>query len=82
MYYLHYHAIILQVLFLLFCWSHDLAHLSSSLLVSSQASWTEARPKLEKDPLGRATNSELDLSDRERLFREHVNEIFDVRLAH
>ncbi|KAG6557468.1 hypothetical protein Mapa_000741 [Marchantia paleacea] len=42
-----------------------------------EASWTEARPKLEKDPLGRATNSELDLPDRERLFREHVNEIFD-----
>ncbi|KAL2641453.1 hypothetical protein R1flu_009040 [Riccia fluitans] len=42
-----------------------------------EASWTEARPKLEKDPLGRATNPELDLSDRERLFREHTNEIFD-----
>ncbi|KAL3678003.1 hypothetical protein R1sor_020959 [Riccia sorocarpa] len=40
-----------------------------------EASWTESRPKLEKDP--RATNPELDLSDRERLFREHVNEIFD-----
>eukprot|EP01018_Ginkgo_biloba_P031680 Gb_26149 [translate_table: standard] len=42
-----------------------------------EASWTESRPKLEKDPLGRATNPELDLADRERLFREHVNGLFE-----
>lgn len=37
-----------------------------------QASWTESKPKLEKDPQGRATNPDLDLSDIEKLFREHV----------
>ncbi|CAM6095871.1 unnamed protein product [Calypogeia fissa] len=42
-----------------------------------EASWTEARPKLEKDPLGRATNPELDPADRERFFREHTNELFE-----
>lgn len=42
-----------------------------------EASWTESRPKLEKDPLGRATNSDLDLAERERLFREHVNGLYE-----
>ncbi|XP_057860984.2 pre-mRNA-processing protein 40C [Cryptomeria japonica] len=42
-----------------------------------EASWTESRPKLEKDPLGRAANPELDLADRERLFREHVNGLYE-----
>ncbi|XP_054823893.1 pre-mRNA-processing protein 40C isoform X2 [Prosopis cineraria] len=36
------------------------------------ASWTESKPKLEKDPQGRATNPDLDPSDTEKLFREHV----------
>jgi hypothetical protein len=51
----------------------------SSDFALSQASWTEWRPKLEKDPLGRTTNPDLELADRERYFREHVNEIFEVR---
>uniref|UniRef100_A0A0C9QX05 TSA: Wollemia nobilis Ref_Wollemi_Transcript_2281_3725 transcribed RNA sequence n=1 Tax=Wollemia nobilis TaxID=56998 RepID=A0A0C9QX05_9CONI len=42
-----------------------------------EASWTESRPKLEKDPLGRATNPELDVADQERLFREHVNGLYE-----
>ncbi|KDP22962.1 hypothetical protein JCGZ_01659 [Jatropha curcas] len=37
-----------------------------------QASWTESKPKLEKDSQGRATNPDLDPSDTEKLFREHV----------
>ncbi|KAK7258065.1 hypothetical protein RIF29_32476 [Crotalaria pallida] len=36
------------------------------------ASWTESKPKLEKDPQGRATNPELDPADTEKLFREHI----------
>lgn len=37
-----------------------------------QASWTESKPKLEKDPQGRASTPHLDKSDFEKLFREHV----------
>ncbi|XP_052204775.1 pre-mRNA-processing protein 40C isoform X6 [Diospyros lotus] len=37
-----------------------------------QASWTESKPKLEKDPQGRVGNPYLDQSDLEKLFREHV----------
>eukprot|EP00252_Welwitschia_mirabilis_P018920 TRINITY_DN4241_c0_g2_i1.p1 TRINITY_DN4241_c0_g2~~TRINITY_DN4241_c0_g2_i1.p1 ORF type:complete len:714 (+),score=170.12 TRINITY_DN4241_c0_g2_i1:212-2143(+) len=42
-----------------------------------EASWTESRPILEKDPLGRATNPDLDPADKERLFREHVNGLYE-----
>ncbi|XP_038721456.1 pre-mRNA-processing protein 40C-like isoform X2 [Tripterygium wilfordii] len=42
-----------------------------------QASWTESKPKLEKDPQGRATNPELDPSDMEKLFREHVKMLLE-----
>lgn len=38
----------------------------------AQATWTESKPKLEKDAQGRATNPSLDHSDLEKLFREHV----------
>ncbi|KAL2506465.1 Pre-mRNA-processing protein 40C [Abeliophyllum distichum] len=37
-----------------------------------QASLTESKPKLEKDPQGRAANPHLDQSDSDKLFREHV----------
>ncbi|EEF46576.1 Pre-mRNA-processing protein PRP40, putative [Ricinus communis] len=37
-----------------------------------QASWTESKTRLEKDPQGRGTNPNLDPSDTEKLFREHV----------
>ncbi|KAL0562158.1 hypothetical protein IC582_002610 [Cucumis melo] len=47
-----------------------------ALLVESikdpQASWTESKVKLEKDPQGRASNPDLDSSETEKLFREHV----------
>ncbi|XP_076956842.1 pre-mRNA-processing protein 40C-like [Bidens hawaiensis] len=43
----------------------------------SQVSWTDAKPKLEKDPQGRAANSYLDQSDLEKLFREHIKSLYD-----
>ncbi|KAJ8759627.1 hypothetical protein K2173_009274 [Erythroxylum novogranatense] len=42
-----------------------------------QASWTESKAKLEKDPQGRATNPDLDPSDVEKLFREHVKLLYE-----
>ncbi|XP_057962775.1 pre-mRNA-processing protein 40C isoform X2 [Malania oleifera] len=42
-----------------------------------QASWTESKPKLEKDPQRRATNTDLDASDLEKLFREHVKTLHE-----
>ncbi|RDX86902.1 Pre-mRNA-processing protein 40C, partial [Mucuna pruriens] len=45
------------------------------------ASWTESKPKLEKDPQGRASNPDLDASDTEKLFREHVK-MLQERCAH
>ncbi|KAL3828364.1 hypothetical protein ACJIZ3_017166 [Penstemon smallii] len=42
-----------------------------------QASWTESKPKLEKDPQGRAANSQLDNSDLEKFFREHVKSLHE-----
>ncbi|PON93729.1 WW domain containing protein [Trema orientale] len=36
------------------------------------ASWTESKPKLEKDPQARASNPDLDSSEMEKLFREHM----------
>ncbi|XP_074273616.1 pre-mRNA-processing protein 40C isoform X2 [Silene latifolia] len=46
-----------------------------------QASWTESKTKIEKDPQGRASNPELDESDLEKLFREHVKMLYE-RCAH
>ncbi|XAR53216.1 hypothetical protein NMG60_11021678 [Bertholletia excelsa] len=46
-----------------------------------QASWTDSKPKLEKDPQGRAANPYLDQSDLEKLFREHVK-ILHERCVH
>ncbi|XWS34418.1 hypothetical protein CRYUN_Cryun21dG0036900 [Craigia yunnanensis] len=46
-----------------------------------QASWMESKPKLEKDPQGRAANPDLDPSDMEKLFREHMKMLFE-RCAH
>ncbi|KAM7270956.1 hypothetical protein ACFE04_030170 [Oxalis oulophora] len=42
-----------------------------------QASWTESKLKLEKDPQGRANNPDLDSSDAEKLFREHVKMVHE-----
>ncbi|KAL3624795.1 hypothetical protein CASFOL_031463 [Castilleja foliolosa] len=44
------------------------------------ASWTELKPKLEKVPQGRAANPHLDQSDLEKLFREHVKTLYEVRV--
>uniref|UniRef100_A0A7C9FF85 FF domain-containing protein n=1 Tax=Opuntia streptacantha TaxID=393608 RepID=A0A7C9FF85_OPUST len=46
-----------------------------------QASWTESKAKLEKDPQGRASNPDLDEADLEKLFREHVKMLYE-RCAH
>nr|XP_004297757.2 PREDICTED: pre-mRNA-processing protein 40C isoform X2 [Fragaria vesca subsp. vesca] len=46
-----------------------------------QASWTETKPKLEKDPQRRAANSDLSSSDMEKLFREHVK-MLNERCTH
>lgn len=43
-----------------------------------QASWTECKPKLDRDPQGRATNPDLDQADAEKLFREHVKDLYEV----
>ncbi|KAK9106363.1 hypothetical protein Syun_022374 [Stephania yunnanensis] len=43
------------------------------------ASWTESKPKLDKDPQGRAANSDLDQADMEKLFREHVKSLYERR---
>ncbi|KAI3469941.1 hypothetical protein Pfo_026604 [Paulownia fortunei] len=42
-----------------------------------QASWTESKTKLEKDPQGRAANPHLDESNLEKLFREHVKSLLE-----
>lgn len=44
----------------------------------SQVSWTESKPKLEKDAQRRATNPDLDPLDTEKLFREHVKMLQEV----
>lgn len=49
------------------------------LSLAPKASWTESKPKLEKDPQGRAANPHLDQSDLEKLFREHVKILYEVR---
>lgn len=43
-----------------------------------QASWSESKHKLEKDPQGRSANPHLDKSDLEKLFREHVKSLLEV----
>ncbi|PIA35463.1 hypothetical protein AQUCO_03500079v1 [Aquilegia coerulea] len=42
-----------------------------------RASWTESKPKLEKDPQERALNPALEKSDLEKLFREHVKTLYE-----
>ncbi|PHT81167.1 Pre-mRNA-processing protein 40C [Capsicum annuum] len=47
------------------------------IIKDPQASWTESKPKLEKDPQGRAANPHLDQSELEKLFREHVKILYE-----
>ncbi|KAL5553004.1 hypothetical protein UlMin_040405 [Ulmus minor] len=42
-----------------------------------EASWTESKPKLEKDPQGRASNPDLDSSEMEKHFREHIKMLYE-----
>ncbi|ONK55246.1 uncharacterized protein A4U43_UnF6000 [Asparagus officinalis] len=42
-----------------------------------KASWTESKPKLEKDPQGRAANPDLSEADMEKLFRDHVKDLLE-----
>ncbi|WOL09804.1 pre-mRNA-processing protein 40C [Canna indica] len=47
------------------------------MIKDPKASWTESKPKLEKDPQGRATNPDLAHEDAEKLFREHVKDLYE-----
>lgn len=47
-------------------------------LSCTQASWTGSKPKLEKDPQRRAANPDLEPSDMEKLFREHIKRLNEV----
>ncbi|KAJ8562924.1 hypothetical protein K7X08_031376 [Anisodus acutangulus] len=47
------------------------------IIKDPQASWTESKPKLEKDPQGRAANPHLDQSELEKLFRKHVKILYE-----
>ncbi|PKU73342.1 pre-mRNA-processing protein 40C isoform X1 [Dendrobium catenatum] len=42
-----------------------------------KASWTDSKPKLEKDPQGRATNPDLNQVDAEKLFRDHIKDLYE-----
>lgn len=42
-----------------------------------EASWTESKPKLERDPQKRASNPDLDPADKERLFRDHIKTLYE-----
>ncbi|RZB79246.1 Pre-mRNA-processing protein 40C [Glycine soja] len=63
----------------------DAVTLFQALLVETikdpLVSWTESKPKLEKDAQRRATNPDLDPLDTEKLFREHVK-MLQERCAH
>lgn len=51
-----------------------------SLFLRTQASWTESKLKLEKDPQGRASNPDLDSTEMEKLFRDHIKMLHEVSL--
>ncbi|PKA62757.1 Pre-mRNA-processing protein 40C [Apostasia shenzhenica] len=42
-----------------------------------KASWTESKLRLEKDPQGRASNPDLSQADAEKLFRDHVKDLYE-----
>jgi len=45
-----------------------------------KASWTESKPILERDPQKRASNPDLEPADKEKLFRDHVKSLYEVRV--
>ncbi|KAF0930238.1 hypothetical protein E2562_030880 [Oryza meyeriana var. granulata] len=48
------------------------------IIKDPKASWTESKPKLEKDPQGRAVNPDLGKGDAEKLFRDHVKDLYET----
>jgi transcription elongation regulator 1 len=48
------------------------------IIKDPKASWTESKPRLEKDPQGRAVNPDLGKGDAEKLFRDHVKDLYEV----
>jgi len=42
-----------------------------------EASWTESKPILERDPQKRASNPDLEPADKEKLFRDHVKSLYE-----
>lgn len=42
-----------------------------------KVTWTESKAKLEKDPQGRATNPDLNQADAEKLFRDHIKDLYE-----
>jgi len=48
------------------------------MIKDPKVSWTESKPKLEKDPQGRALNPDLGQGDAEKLFRDHVKDLYEV----
>ncbi|XP_006661876.1 pre-mRNA-processing protein 40C isoform X2 [Oryza brachyantha] len=50
------------------------------IIKDPKASWTESKPKLEKDPQGRAVNPDLGKGDAEKLFRDHVKDLYERRV--
>ncbi|GJM84851.1 hypothetical protein PR202_ga00561 [Eleusine coracana subsp. coracana] len=50
------------------------------MIKDPKASWTESKPKLEKDPQGRAVNPDLGKGDAEKLFRDHVKDLYERRV--
>lgn len=47
------------------------------IIKDPKASWTESKPKLDKDPQGRALNPDLGQGDAEKLFRDHVKDLYE-----
>ncbi|XP_062205113.1 pre-mRNA-processing protein 40C-like isoform X2 [Phragmites australis] len=47
------------------------------MIKDPKASWTESKPKLGKDPQGRALNPDLGQGDAEKLFRDHVKDLYE-----
>ncbi|RLN39631.1 pre-mRNA-processing protein 40C [Panicum miliaceum] len=47
------------------------------MIKDPKVSWTESKPKLEKDPQGRALNPDLGQGDAEKLFRDHVKDLYE-----
>ncbi|TVU30315.1 hypothetical protein EJB05_21929 [Eragrostis curvula] len=47
------------------------------MIKDPKASWTESKPKLDKDPQGRALNPDLGKGDAEKLFRDHVKDLYE-----